>query len=329
MLKHGRLLFLVLALAQVGIAQTTVEITEWDVPFGGHPRDPYLGSGENEIWFVGQRGHYVGLLNPETGEFERFDLPDGAGPHSVTVGPEGYPWYTGNRQAHIGRLDPATGEIKQYPMPDPAARDPHTMVFDTDGAMWFTVQGGNFVGRLTPELGEVGLISVPTPRARPYGILLDSKQTPWVVEFGTNKIAEINRDGMTLTEHELPHPDARPRRMAITSDDMIWYVDYARGYLGRLDPTSGEVTEWATPGGSGSSPYAMTSDDRDRLWFFETNPGANRLVGFDPAREVFFSITELVSGGGTVRNMVFDSETQEIWFGTDSETIGRARIRNY
>ena len=189
----------------------------------------------------------------------------------------------------------------QYPMPDPAARDPHTMVFDKDGAMWFTVQGGNFVGRLTPELGEVGLIAVPTPRARPYGIELDSNNTPWVVEFGTNKIASINKEGMTLTEHELPSSDARPRRIAITSDDMIWYVDYARGYLGRLDPSTGQVQEWANPGGSQSRPYAMTADDRDRLWFFETNPGVNRLVGFDPEREVFFSVTELESGGGTVQ----------------------------
>lgn len=330
MLRRATLLFVMVALAQVSFAQTTVEITEWDVPWEGtHPRDPYVGTGENEIWFVGQRAHYVGLLNPETGEFKRFDLPDGAGPHSVIVGPEGYPWYSGNRQSHIGRLDPATGEITQYPMPDPAARDPHTMVFDKDGAMWFTVQGGNFVGRLTPELGEVGLIAVPTPRARPYGIELDSNNTPWVVEFGTNKIASINKEGMTLTEHELPSSDARPRRIAITSDDMIWYVDYARGYLGRLDPSTGQVQEWANPGGSQSRPYAMTADDRDRLWFFETNPGVNRLVGFDPEREVFFSVTELESGGGTVRHMVFDSEKQEIWFGTDTNTIGRARLINY
>ena len=107
---------------------------------------------------------------------------------------------------------------------------------------------------------------------------------------------------------------------------MVWYVDYARGYLGRLDPKTDEVTEWANPGGSQSRPYAMASDDRDRLWFFETNPGVNRLVGFDPEREVFFSITELESGGGTVRHMVFDSESQQIWFGTDTNTIGRAQL---
>jgi virginiamycin B lyase len=107
---------------------------------------------------------------------------------------------------------------------------------------------------------------------------------------------------------------------------MIWYVDYARGYLGRLDPKTGEVKEWANPGGASSRPYAMAVDDMDRLWFFETNPGPNRLVGFDPKREIFFSVNEIESGGGTVRHMVFDEANREIWFGTDANTIGRAQV---
>ncbi len=330
MSRYAILLAAILVVVPMGFGQTTVEITEWDVPWEGtRPRDPYVGVNDNEIWFVGQSGDYVGRLNPETGVFERFDLPDGAGPHSVVVGPDGAPWYTGNRQAHIGKLDPATGAIEQFPMPDPAARDPHTMAFDETGTMWFTVQGGNFVGRLSPERGEVGLIEVPTARARPYGIEVNSNGTPWFVEFGTNKIAQIEKEQMALIEFELPSPDARPRRIAITPDDMVWYVDYARGYLGRLNPETGNVTEWPTPGGSESRPYAMTSDDRGRLWFFETNPGVNRLVGFDPEREIFFSVTELESGGGTVRHMVFDSQRQDIWFGTDTNTIGRARLTNH
>ena len=227
MVYHATLLLLLSWFAQA--PQTQVEVTEWEVPWENtQPRDPYYGSG-NQIWFVGQRGDCVGLLDPETGDFKRYDLDDGAGPHSVITGPEGYVWYSGNRAAHIGRLDPKTGEIKKFPMPNPDARDPHTMFFDPTGSMWFTVQGGNFVGRLTPRLEEISLIKVPTARARPYGIVVNSRGIPWVVEFGTNKIASIDPQTLELTEHELPNPNSRPRRMALTSDDMVWYVDYARG----------------------------------------------------------------------------------------------------
>lgn len=310
-------------------SSNAVEITEWVVPWEGtRPRDPSVGD-DDGIWFVGQQGDYVGLLNPETSEFTRFDLDAGAGPHSVTVAPDGTPWYTGNRQSHIGRLDPATGEIEKFMMPDPeAVRDPHTIVFTEAGDAWFTAQMSNYVGRLSPSRGgEIGLVEVPTARARPYGIVLDSDERPWFVEFGSNKVGTIDPQTMELTEYILPSEDARPRRIGLTSDDGIWYVDYARGYLGRMDPVTHEVREWRTPGGSNSQPYAMTVDDMDRIWFFETNPDPNRLVGFDPSTESFFSVTEVASGGGVVRHMVFDPSTRQIWFGTDTNTVGRAQLR--
>jgi virginiamycin B lyase len=131
---------------------------------------------------------------------------------------------------------------------------------------------------------------------------------------------------MRLREYALPNERARPRRIALTSDDRVWYVDYTRGFLGRLDPASGTVKEWANPGGAVSLPYAMTVDDQDRLWFVETGKQPNRFVGFDPRRESFFGITEIGSGGGTVRHMTFDKGSGVIWFGTDVGTIGRATV---
>ncbi|MFU8855824.1 MAG: hypothetical protein ACNA8S_02340 [Deferrisomatales bacterium] len=112
----------------------------------------------------------------------------------------------------------------------------------------------------------------------------------------------------------------------MTADGRVWYVDYAQGFLGRLDPASGAVREWRAPGGEGSRPYAMAADDRGRLWFVETGLRPNRLVGFDPATEEFFSFTEIPSGAGSVRHMFFHGKTRELWFGTDENTIGRARL---
>ena len=94
-----------------------IEITEWTVPWDNtRPRDPYVEN-ERRVWFVGQRADYLGLLDPESGEFKRYELDAGAGPHNLIVDEEGYVWYAGNRAAHIGKLDPETGEITKYPMP--------------------------------------------------------------------------------------------------------------------------------------------------------------------------------------------------------------------
>ncbi len=304
-----------------------VEIEEWNVPWDNtRPRDPaYAGS--DSVWFVGQRGHYLGRLNPESGDFEQVELADEPGPHNLIVGSDGIVWYAGNLKGYIGRHDPETGETRRIEMPDSAARDPHTLVFDDDEShIWFTVQGGNFVGRLAVDTEQVDLIEVPTPRARPYGIKLDSNGTPWIALFGTNKLASIDRETLELTEHELPREGARPRRLDITSDDRIWYVDYQQGYLGRLEPDSGRFSEWAMPSGGDSRPYGMAVDGRDRVWAFESGVSPNQLVGFEPDDETFFSVTEIPSGGGTIRHVDYDAESGQIWFGADTNTIGYARV---
>src|SRR5690606_25288577 len=152
-------------------------------------------------------GGYVARFNPGTGEFTRFDLGEEKGPHNLLVDREGYVWYAGNLSGHIGRLDPRTKEIAKYRMPDPRAQDPHTLAWDVDGDIWFTVQGGNFVGHLSTVSGEIRLIEVPTPGARPYGIVVDDKGTPWIVLFGTNKLATVDPATMALTEIPLPREE--------------------------------------------------------------------------------------------------------------------------
>jgi len=314
------------------LAQQDPTLDEWDVPWeASRPRDPYVGP-DGRVWFVGQVGHYAAALDPETGEFERFDLEDGTGPHNLIVGDDGIVWYAGNRVNHIGRLDPASGDIEKFMMPDERARDPHTLVWDPAGNIWFTVQQGNFIGHFDRGSGDVHLIEAPevtggrSSSSRPYGIKIDSKGNPWIVLFNTNKIATVDPATMELQVFELPDEGARPRRLEITSDDMVWYVDYSRGYLGRLDPASGEVKEWPNPSGEESRPYGMAMDDDDRLWFVETGVQPNRFVGFDPATEEFFSQSDIASGGGSIRHMYWDQATRSIWFGTDANTIGRAQV---
>ena len=303
-----------------------VDIKEWEVPWENtRPRDPYAVSA-SEVWFVGQGGHYAAVLNPQTGEFDRIDLDDATGPHNLIVGEDGSVWYAGNLAAHIGRIDPATREIEKIAMPDPAARDPHTLIFDDAGDIWFTVQGGNFIGKLTRETEEVQLIPVPTERSRPYGIEIAADGTVWVVLLGTNKLASVDPETMQLIEYEIPRAEARPRRIGLTDDGRIWYVDYAGGMLGAYDPAAKSFEEWAAPAGEDSRPYGMAVDGEDRIWFVETGVQPNRFVGFDPASGSYFAASDVPSGGGTVRHMHYHEPTNTIWFGADTNTIGRAAL---
>lgn len=317
---------LLLAVAATDAAAQPLDIREWPVPWAdSRPRDPYVGA-DGRVWFVGQVGNYVAYLQPGTGEFKQFELEDGALPHNLIVGADGAVWYAGNGNGHIGRLDPATGQVRRFAMPDSAARDPHTLVQAPNGDLWFTVQGGNMVGRLSAATGQVRLIPSATPRSRPYGIVLDGQGRAWLNLFGTNKLAVVDPATMRMEEIALPRENARTRRIGLTSDGGVWYVDYAGGMLGRMDPATRQVREWALPGGTGSRPYAMTVDDQDRLWMVETGSRLNRFVGFDPRTEQFIGSTQIASGAGAVRHMVFHAPTREIWFGTDANTVGRVKV---
>lgn len=162
------------------------------------------------------------------------------------------------------------------------------------------------VGRLIPQTGEIKLVTMPTPRALPYGIVVNSAGVPFVVEFGTNKVASLDPVTMAVREYELPNAQTRPRRIAITPDDVIWYADYSRGYLGRLDPKTGSVKEWPSPGGAQSQPYGITAA-RNVIWYSESAVRPNTVVRFDPATEKF-QTWAIPSGGGVVRNMMATKE---------------------
>ena len=212
-------------------------------------------------------------------------------------------------------------------MPDAAARDPHTLIFDaTQQNVWFTVQGGNMIGRLDVDTRKVDLIPSKTAGSRPYGIKLAPDGSVWVVLFGTNKLAHIDPRSLALTEIALPREGARPRRLEVPDDGRVWYVDYAEGMLGVFDPQAGEFTEWRMPQGVNARPYGMAADSNGMLWTVATGVQPNVFMGFDPQSETFFAAAPVPSGGGTVRHMHYHDATGTVWFGTDTNYIGRAVV---
>lgn len=164
--------------------------------------------------------------------------------------------------------------FKEWRVPTSGSH-PHDPLATRDGAIWYTGQMANLLGRLDPKTGQFREYRLKTENSGPHGLVSDANGAIWFTE--------------------------RPRRIAATSDDLIWYSDYARGYLGRLNPNTGKVIEWPSPGGRDSGPYAITAVD-DVIWYAESARTPNMLVRFDPKTETFRS-WPIPSGGGVIRNM--------------------------
>ena len=103
-----------------------------------------------------------------------------------------------------------------------------------------------------------------------------------MVLFGTSKVASLDRDdGGAVSVAERGEQSAR---IAITPDDMVWYADYSRGFLGRLNPATGEV-KWPSPSGPQSQPCGITTIKGIVCARVGIRP--NTLVRFDPATGTF------------------------------------------
>lgn len=325
MKSTGLLLFAAL-LASVSARAESVEINEWLVPWPRSlPRDPFVDA-RGRVWFVAERGNYVGNLTPESGEFSRYDLLERSMPQGLVIGSDGIIWYAARLQQHIGRLNPATGQVNPIGMPDRKAKNPHSLALDSAGNLWFTVLRGNFIGRLTTDDLEIELIEIPGRSARPESIVVNSRDEPWATAGDDNRLLRVDPDAMTVASIELPAKKAEPRRLAVTSDNRIWWTDFGRGYLGAFDPQSGEFREWALPGGDDSEPLGIAADRFDRVWLVETGRSPNRFVGFEPSSGEFFSLTDIPSGGETVQHLHYFAPAGEIWFGAETNYIGRANV---
>ena len=53
----------------------------------------------------------------------------------------------------------------------------------------------------------------------------------------------------------------------------------------------------------------------------------NQFTGFNPQTEEFFATTDVPSGGGTIRHMHYHEPSGAVWFGTDTNYVGRAVVQ--
>src|ERR1051325_9662539 len=204
-MSFSRVAILMGVVALPAIAQdNSLEPKEWTVPWEKtRPRDPIMDK-QGRVWFVGQVGNYVAYLDSKSGEFKKFTIADGTGPHNINLDERGGVWFTGNRNNRIVQLIPETGELKTHMIPDSTVRDPHTMIWGKDGIAWFTAQQSQRVGRFDRNTGEIKLWRPSQDRSNPYGIVLNSKGQPFFDLFATNRIGTIDPKTLEYKEYVLP-----------------------------------------------------------------------------------------------------------------------------
>src|SRR5580693_9899499 len=127
---------------------------------------------------------------------------------------------------------PIEAVIKEWAVATPGAR-PHDPAVAPDGASWYTGRANGTLGRLDPVTGQVNEYLLkrlePTTKHLPYGV--------------------------------------GPHGLIADGDGNIWFTAQLAGFVGKLDPKTGEQTQYRMPDPAARDPHTPIFDRKGTLWF--------------------------------------------------------------
>ena len=162
-------------------------------------------------------------------------------------------WFLETTALKVGLLTPSTGAITEWSVTSPRVPDAlNGLAVDSSGKAWFSVNLGNQICRLDPAANEI---------------------TRWTIPYASS---DQNSSG--------------PTYFAVDSSGMVWFDEYYQvqtpvgtgPQLGRLDPSTGTLTEWKMPI-TADGWYDVAADGSGNA-YFATTYALGRL---DPAANVF------------------------------------------
>lgn len=113
---------------------------------------------------------------------------------------------------------------------------------------------------------------------------------------------------IVVQEFLIPRANAFPHDPAVGADGIVWYTDQNNSYIGRLDPTTGTITDRPTPT-PGSGPHGICVAPDGSIWY--TAQSVGRLGRVDPAG---FTITEFVLPANANRPHTPIFHRGAVWF---------------
>ena len=85
---------------------------------------------------------------------------------------------------------------------------------------------------------------------------------------------------LAVVEYQIPRERAFPHDPAVGKDGIVWYTDQANSFIGKLDPSTGKITDYPTPT-PGSGPHGIVVAPDGGVWYTAQRTG--KLGRLDPA----------------------------------------------
>jgi len=190
----------------------------------------------------------------------------------------------------------AVGTFKEYPLPQTNSGLMRPAI-DREGRVWFGEMGHNYLAVFDPRTGAFQQMTPPQGLSGIMGVQVASDDTIWFAEQYANYIGHYfpvthkfhiyllstvttpdpANAGKTLTLPEAPND------LAIDAHGNVWFTELNANDIGRLDPHSGAVRQYALAGSKNVQaldPYGITIDPSGNVWFTEASD--SRIGRLDP-----------------------------------------------
>ncbi len=300
-------------------------LTEWDV--GQGPERLVLGPAGG-VYFTERWADRIGRILP-AGNFYTSESSGATAsePVGLVADLSGTPslWYTERGASKIGQLTLGglLFDVLQGRVPATQIVSPTTAVLiPTTASVVPQVTPGNPMlppgiavaprtssGPLTEWAISGGFMQLRDLVLAPSGSLFVSTETRSILEFSPSTD--------TVLFHDLPSRSLS-LRLALDASGRVWFTESRNEKIGRLDPTTGEVVEWAV---TGSQPLTIAVAADGTVWYSDRE--RDKIAQLDP---VTGSLTEYpLAAHASPVDITFDASGQ-LWFTTEQNWIGRLAV---
>ncbi len=191
--------------------------------------------------------------------------------HDLEIGRDGLAYTIDSANDALLTVDPKSGKRQVYPIPGgkpfgadvPPIKAPHSIEEAPNGDMWVTLCYGKEMARFRPSTKEWLLIpSGPDGHygMYPHTLRFDQKGICWYTDAATNSVFRLDPESLKISQYKLLQAGQAinapgdkggqgvvPYGMSIAPDGMVWYTKLNMHRVGRINPATGEITEWKPP----------------------------------------------------------------------------------
>jgi streptogramin lyase len=315
-----RLLPFGLLMALLPAHSVAQRVDEFALAAGSGPAGLAVASDGN-IWFAEETGNRIGRLTL-AGVLAEFPLPNpGSLPHGVTMAADGVLITEG--AGRIGHLT-AGGALSEFPTPGATPKEIAPGPF---AQIWWSDPSHDLL-RSIDDQGRSFFADTLAVGSHPEGVAAGGDL--WVAENGTGRIGRLYRQppppgipsvgSLQFQEFPLPDPASGPWGIAFGPDGNVWFTELAAGRIGRLNPATGQVTEFPLP--AGAEPRGIVAGQDLNLWFADSARDMIVRVTPDGSMREF----PLPSPGSRPTYLVAAPDGN-IWFSeTGTDRVGRLTI---